>query len=110
MIKNNQFLSSLNYFGIFFAPFLLPLVIILVTKDEEVRFHAKRSILSHSLILIILIVLMGLSTIFYIFHPAKLTALVLVIGYILAGVISIILVIWNVVQGIQTVSSNRTVQ
>lgn len=109
MKKNNQVLSSLNYFGIFFAPFLLPLVIMLVTKDDEVRFHAKRSILSHLLILIILIVVMGLSTIFYIFHPAKLTAGVLIIGYMLAGVISIILVIWNVVQGIQAVSSKRTV-
>ncbi|MBY7141545.1 DUF4870 domain-containing protein [Virgibacillus sp. NKC19-3] len=107
MSKNNNVLASLNYFGIFFAPFLFPLVMMLVTKDDKVRFHAKRAILSHSLILIIIIVVMGLSTIFYLFHPAKLTAGVLVIGYLVASVISVILFIWNVVQGVEAVTSNN---
>ncbi|WP_211746339.1 DUF4870 domain-containing protein [Paenibacillus sp. Marseille-Q4541] len=42
-----QLLSSLSYFSIFFAPFLLPLIVWIVAKDDYISGHAKKAFFSH---------------------------------------------------------------
>ena len=46
-MDNQRILSALCYFSILFAPFLLPLIVYFVSPDTEVKYHAKRSLLSH---------------------------------------------------------------
>ncbi|PEU16089.1 DUF4870 domain-containing protein [Bacillus sp. AFS019443] len=45
-MKGNNILSSLSYFSIFFAPFLLPLIIYFVA-EEKVKYHAKKALWTH---------------------------------------------------------------
>ena len=45
-MKGNNILSSLCYFSIFFAPFLLPIIVYFVAEDE-VKYHAKKAFWSH---------------------------------------------------------------
>ena len=42
-----QLLSALSYFSIFFAPFLFPIIIWIVAKDDYIEGHAKRALFSH---------------------------------------------------------------
>lgn len=51
-VENNRVLSSLCYFSIFFAGFILPLIVFFVANDPEVKRHAKRAFFSHLLLII----------------------------------------------------------
>jgi hypothetical protein len=46
-MNNNKFLSALCYFSVLFSPLLLPAIIYFVTDDKNVKFHSKRSLISH---------------------------------------------------------------
>ncbi|MFS0724358.1 helix-turn-helix domain-containing protein [Paenibacillus sp. 1P07SE] len=46
MFSNRNFLSSLNYFSMFFAPFIFPLLT-MIFGHEEMRWHGKRACISH---------------------------------------------------------------
>src|SRR4051812_47515962 len=54
-LSNPKLLSSLCYFSIFFFPLLLPFIIYIATDESEVKFHAKRSLISHLIPVILLI-------------------------------------------------------
>lgn len=54
-MSNPKLLSALCYFSVFFFPLLLPFVIYLVTEEHEVKLHAKRSLISHLIPVILLI-------------------------------------------------------
>ncbi|XQY91461.1 hypothetical protein ACNRWW_18500 [Metabacillus sp. HB246100] len=47
MDKTNKFVASLNYFSVFFAPFLLPIAIYFIADHHEVKEHAKKALISH---------------------------------------------------------------
>jgi hypothetical protein len=55
-MNNNKLLSALCYFSILFSPLLIPFIVYLVTDDKEVKGHAKRSLVSHLVPVVILIV------------------------------------------------------
>ncbi|SMF89326.1 protein of unknown function [Paenibacillus uliginis N3/975] len=89
-----QLLSSLSYFSIFFAPFILPIIVWIVAKDAYVEKHAKRALLSHLFPVIAAIVLMIMAI-----NAGSYGA---VIGYVfLFGVIYFGAFVYNVVQGIK---------
>lgn len=46
MMTSDKFLSSLCYFSVFFAPFLFPIMVWILTKDE-VRYHAGKALWTH---------------------------------------------------------------
>ncbi|MEG0259260.1 MAG: DUF4870 domain-containing protein [Lysinibacillus sp.] len=46
-MENNKVLSALSYISIFFAPLIIPIIIFLVSKQQDVKHHAKRALLSH---------------------------------------------------------------
>src|SRR5690625_754883 len=54
-MSNNKLLSALCYFSVFFFPLLLPFVIYLMSDELDVKFHAKRSLISHFVPVILLI-------------------------------------------------------
>ncbi|MFD1927819.1 DUF4870 domain-containing protein [Sporosarcina siberiensis] len=106
-------LSALSYFSILFSPLLLPIIIYLVTNDTEVRSHAKRSFISHIIPIALLIVgfiLFSLS-IFSLENRMfdmmqgnssfwNISPLFFMLIY---GLITAIIFIWNIVQGIRLI-------
>ena len=112
-MTNNKLLAALCYFSVFFAPLLLPVIVYLVTDDKEVKFHAKRSLMSHLVPVILLIAgfvifsfsmfslttrMTGMPGDDFGFSFWQLTPFLFILVY---GLLFIIIVIWNVVQGVK---------
>ncbi|NEN86560.1 DUF4870 domain-containing protein [Paenibacillus elgii] len=93
-MDTRKLIASLCYFSIFFAGFLVPVIVYFVTNDGWVREHAKKALLSH--------LLPFLSLIFFLIIWI---ATISVSSTIFLGVLSLILyfvvMIWNVIKGIQ---------
>ncbi|MCA0172764.1 DUF4870 domain-containing protein [Bacillus sp. RAR_GA_16] len=87
-------MSSLCYFSVFFAPFLFPIIVYFVVRDEEVSYHAKRSIVSH--LLPFLTIILALFAIFVMD-----IGVVIILGFILFSLLNVVVFIWNIVKGIQ---------
>ncbi|MGO4499332.1 hypothetical protein AB4114_25945 [Paenibacillus sp. 2RAB27] len=100
-MDNRQILSALSYFSVFFAPFLLPIVIYFVVSDREVKHHAKWAFLSHCLPVagFILTWILGLNSIVNGGHMSQ-----FVIPLILTGLAYLVVFIWNIVMGIKVLA------
>ncbi|MBE4907012.1 DUF4870 domain-containing protein [Bacillus luteolus] len=100
-METNKIISSLCYFSIFFAGFLLPIAVYFIVQDQEVREHAKKAFISH-LIPFITIIFFVLPM----FVMGSMEAAVggMLIFFALFSLISFIVVIWNVVKGIQVLA------
>ncbi len=115
ILDNNRVLSSLCYFSIFFAGFILPLIVYFVSTDQDVKRHAKRAFISHLLLIIPTIfgVILFIATIaaspfsyeMNIMNESSGNGTFLVILWfvfvIVEVVISLVVFIWNVIQGIK---------
>jgi len=102
-MEDGKLLSSLSYFSIFFAPVLLPFIVLLVSNDQVVKKHAKSSMLSQLIPLIFLPFL-----IFSIFSSVMTydEIPVLFLSLIVLHVItSFIVLIWNVVRGVKVLAN-----
>lgn len=55
-MSNKKILSALCYFSVFFFPLLLPFVIYMTSDEVDVKFHAKRSFISHMIPVLLLLV------------------------------------------------------
>lgn len=103
-MDNSKGLSALNYFSIFFAPFIVPIVIYFVSPDPEVKRHSIRALLSHVIPFILGLIFMGAFLIFGFFSFSVngdqlfTTWVLLMLGY---GLLYLAIMIWNVVQGIK---------
>lgn len=92
-MKDYRLLSSLCYFSIFFAGFIFPVVVYFIVQDDDVKFHAKRALISHTIpLLTIILLIISLITL----SPA--TMVIFIIG---AVIINFLIVIWNIIQGIK---------
>lgn len=113
---DNRVLSALCYFSVLFAPFLLPLIVYFISPDTDVKYHAKRSFLSHVIpvalgILGFIILLVSsfsmFNTIDYSMSPDVtssfdfMAAGIPILFMLLYGILSIVVLIWNIVQGIK---------
>lgn len=111
-MDNNRVLSALCYFSILFAPFLLPIILYFISQDVEVKYHAKRSLLSH-LIPVGLLIISFIVMIIGAFSATSMsfdgsssgfgfatagTPFLLMIIYL---IVSLLILIWNIVQGIK---------
>ncbi|HWL13588.1 MAG TPA: DUF4870 domain-containing protein [Ureibacillus sp.] len=100
-MENTKILSALCYVSLLFAPFLLPIIVYFVIKNTEVRYHAKRALISHSIptVLSILLVIFGFIGIFSVNYDN--TSGFAILMFILMGIyfiITLIVVIWNLLQ------------
>ena len=98
-MDSRKVLSGLCYFSIFFAGFIFPLIVYLASGDEITKRHAKKSLISHLIPLILLPVL-----IFAIVKDASSMNQIPVFTIISGGVmvlISIVVVIWNIIKGVK---------
>ncbi|KKI88493.1 membrane protein [Bacillus sp. SA1-12] len=102
MDKTNKVLASINYFSVFFAPFLLPIAIYFIVDHSEVKQHAKKALVSHILPFLSIIAVIG-AIIFSGYSNLSEAAFLTVFfgGFIIVGLINLIVFIWNLVRGIK---------
>jgi hypothetical protein len=99
---SNKLISALCYFSVFFAGFILPIAVYFIVDDKEVKRHAKHAFVSHliPLISIPLFVLGGIMS-----GMGDVFGIVIVLGFILTFLVNVVVVVWNVVKGIQVLKS-----
>ena len=103
-MDNSKALSALNYFSVFFAPFIVPIIIYFISPDPEVKRHSIRALLSHvipfilGIILVITLFIVGVFSMQVNEDKIFVTWVLLTLGY---GLLYLGIVIWNVVQGIK---------
>ncbi|MFJ7828249.1 DUF4870 domain-containing protein [Psychrobacillus sp. NPDC096623] len=107
-MDNPKILSALSYFSVLFAPFLLPIIVYFISQDSNVKYHAKKSLISHIIPVILLVILF--ISVFSSFTPLTLgfndqPSLWIAIGPLLLiatyMLVYVIVMIWNIVQGIK---------
>jgi len=103
-LDNSKALSALNYFSVFFAPFIVPIIIYFISPDSEVKRHSIRALLSHvipfilGIILVVTLFIVGVFSMQVNGDNVLATWVLLVLGY---GLLYLAIIIWNVVQGIK---------
>ncbi|MDI2587093.1 DUF4870 domain-containing protein [Psychrobacillus sp. NEAU-3TGS] len=108
---NNKMLSALSYFSVLFAPFIVPIIVFFVSQDKEVKHHAKKSLLSHIIPVVLMIIIFisifattipsSTSMVIMFEKPsfwATFGPLLFIIIYI---IVYLIVLIWNIIQGIR---------
>ncbi|MBO0959046.1 DUF4870 domain-containing protein [Neobacillus sp. MM2021_6] len=99
-METRKVLSSLCYFSIFFAGFIFPLAVFIASGDESTKMHAKKSLLSHLIPLILTPLL--LFAVFYDFTNIQDTVPTFtIISIAVLVVVWLIVVIWNIVKGVK---------
>ena len=104
-MEGNKLLASLCYFSVFFAPFLFPIIVYFVAKHERVKMHAKKSFLSHLIPVVIVLVAGGLFLFFVIIGVDGWIGLPF-IGVMIGGVVHVVVIIWNIIKGIQVLQES----
>lgn len=109
-MENQKFLSALSYLSIFFAPFIVPLVVYFISKDREVKRHSIRALMSHLIpvaIGIVFFIIFVFSTVSFSFtNPSGDDPSFLIIwfvGFAIYLLVSLGIVIWNIVQAVRVV-------
>jgi len=102
---NPKTLSAVSYLSIFFAPFILPSILFFVSKESEVKYHAKRASISHLIptvigVVISFIALISLFTFNGTVYDASFYSNFM-IWMSVYFVLSIAIVIWNLVQAVK---------
>ncbi|MDN4495056.1 DUF4870 domain-containing protein [Ureibacillus aquaedulcis] len=100
-MENHKIISALCYASLLFAPFLLPLIVYFVIKDKEVKYHARRAFVSHSIptalsILLAIFGFIGMLTLDY----NNMSGYVILM-FVLMGIyflVTIGIIIWNIIQ------------
>ena len=101
-MDNERVLASLSYFSIFFAPFLFPIILFFIVKDEFVKQHAKRALLSHLVPVVfgfILVFLLLTSSWLADINDSNGTGIV--IGMLAYLAVTFGFFVWKIVQGIR---------
>ncbi|WP_144511842.1 DUF4870 domain-containing protein [Bacillus sp. FJAT-22090] len=110
-MDNSKVLSALSYFSVLFAPFIVPIIIFFVSHDKEVKNHAKKSLISHIVPVVLLVILfIGLFATTVPFSYSMNTSFEKPSFWIASGpilfillyvIVYIIVLIWNIIQGIR---------
>ena len=105
-MEDNKILNALSYFSVIFAPFLVPLIVWIVGKDENVKHHAKRALFSHIIpvILIFIFFILALAGAFTGALNSNAGGLFIIIGFVVLALLYVIIFIWNIVQGIKVIA------
>ena len=109
-MENQKILPAFSYLSIFFAPFIVPLIVYFVSKDSDVKRHSIRALISHlipfifGIIFFIVFVFstMSLNT----FEPSTNGNTFIIIWFVSFGIyllVSLGIVIWNIVQAVRVI-------
>ncbi|MBM7690952.1 hypothetical protein JOC77_000355 [Peribacillus deserti] len=97
-MDTNKLLAALSYFSIFFAPFLLPIILYFVSDDYFVKEHSKKAFISHLVpFLGLLFIILGAVGDF----TGGGIPVFSMLGFVLYGLLCFIVLIWNIVRGIK---------
>lgn len=102
-METNKILSALSYFSIFFAGVLFPLIVYFISTDKVVKSHAKKALFSH-LIPLIPVPFIIFSAIFGFAQFETGVPVIFITSMIVLIILSLIVLIWNIVKGIQVLS------
>ncbi|KOS60058.1 DUF4870 domain-containing protein [Lysinibacillus agricola] len=109
-MENQKILSAFSYLSIFFAPFIVPLVVYFISKDSYVKSHSIRALISHLIPVgfgIILFAVFVISTFsFNTFDPDSSSSTFLIIWFASFAIyllVSIGILIWNIVQAVRVI-------
>ena len=109
-MENQKVLSAFSYLSIFFAPFIVPVIVYFVSKDSEVKRHSIRALMSHLIpvvIGIVFFIIFIFSTMsFNVYDPSTGDQTFLIIwlaGFAIYLLVSLGIVIWNIVQAVRVI-------
>lgn len=109
-MENQKILSAFSYLSIFFAPFIVPVIVYFVSKDSDVKRHSIRALISHLIPFIfgiIFFIVFVFSTIsLNTFDPSSNGNTFIIIWFISFGIyllVSLGIVIWNIVQAVRVI-------
>ncbi|WP_077619482.1 DUF4870 domain-containing protein [Bacillus sinesaloumensis] len=100
-MNTDKLIAALCYFSIFFAGFILPIIVYILVQNPAVKKHALHALISH---------IIPFATIVFVLIPflfiwsVEAFAVVMLLVFILLGIINIGIVIWNIVKGIQVLA------
>ncbi|WML59100.1 DUF4870 domain-containing protein [Neobacillus sp. PS2-9] len=99
-VETRKVLSSLCYFSIFFAGFIFPLVVYFASGDQGTKAHAKKSLFSHliPLILMPVVVIAVLNDSVNIQNEIPIFTIISIVALAITG---IAVTIWNIVKGVK---------
>jgi len=108
-METNKLLAGISYLSIFFAGFIFPLIVFLISTDEWVKRHAKKAFLSHLIPLVPVPFLVGGAIYLDVTNKLDSTAAFFIIGgAIFTGILAIVVVIWNIVKSIRVFTDEYT--
>ena len=98
-MDTNRVLAAICYFSIIFAPFLVPIIIYFASGDSFVKQHAKSSLLSHIIpaLFIPIVIIAAIID----FSQTEDVPVFLLLSFVLFGIASLVIFIWNLVRGIK---------
>lgn len=107
-MENHKILSAFSYLSIFFAPFIVPLIVFFVSKDSEVKRHSIRALVSHLIPVvcgIIFFIVFITSTVSFGSYDTSGDTLVIVwlVAFVIYLLVSLGIIIWNVFQAIRVI-------
>ncbi|MFJ7649887.1 DUF4870 domain-containing protein [Lysinibacillus sp. NPDC097279] len=109
-MENQKILSAFSYLSIFFAPFIVPVIVYFVSKDSDVKRHSIRALISHLIPFIfgiIFFIVFVFSTIsLNTFDPSSNGNTFIIIWFVSFGIyllVSLGIVIWNIVQAVRVI-------
>lgn len=107
-MDQNKGLSALGYLSFYFMPFILPLIIFFVAKDDVVKHHNKRAFISQFIPIILGIIYIILFFVFALtttsnaaFEANYVFESWIFIGFAILALIAFAIGIWNLVQAIK---------
>ncbi|WP_459501427.1 DUF4870 domain-containing protein [Bacillus sp. C1] len=104
-MKGNNILSSLCYFSIFFAPFLLPIIVYFIAEDD-VKYHAKKALWTHIFPYAILFGGLAIAGGFGLsFGQSTSVGIGVIVTYVTFAVVAIYYFIWNIVKGVKVLKT-----
>lgn len=104
-MKGNNILSSLCYFSIFFAPFLLPIIVYFIGEDD-VKYHAKKALWTHIIPYAILFGGLAVSGAFGIsMGESTSVGFGIITTYVIFAIVGIYYFVWNIVKGVRVLKT-----
>ncbi|MES5957193.1 DUF4870 domain-containing protein [Bacillus fungorum] len=97
-MKENNILSSLSYFSVFFAPLLFPIIIYFVA-EKNVKYHAEKSLKTYLIPCVTAIIVLAISGVIGFSsineNPTGIAT------FIVAFMINLYYFIWNIVKDVK---------
>ena len=100
-MQDNRILSAISYLSIFFAPFIVPIIVYIITKDPAVKDHSKKALLSHLIpVLSIIIMIIALVTTGFT-NSEGLFLGTFFIFFVVTFILNIAVIIYNIVKAVK---------